>query len=79
MSKSEDVISEAQRLHDSGRDPCQKHACHLQDCLQKNNYQESKCEHVINDILKCCSRQRDRSIVCSGFLKKLAFMDMDKN
>lgn len=64
--------SEAQRLHDAGRDPCQKYACNLQDCLQKNNYQESKCQYVINDILKCCNRQRERSIVCSGFLKKLA-------
>ena len=76
---SDSPISEAQRLHDSGRDPCQKHACNLQDCLQKHNYQESKCDHVINDILKCCSRHRESSIVCSGFLKKLAFQDSGKS
>ena len=70
-------VSEAQRLHDAGKDPCQRHACNLQDCLQKNNYQERKCQHVIDDILKCCSRHRENSIVCGGFLKQLANKDLD--
>ena len=28
-------------------DPCQKRACELQECLQKNNYQEEKCADAI--------------------------------
>jgi hypothetical protein len=65
-------VSEAQRLHDAGRDPCQRYACKLQDCLEKNGYQENKCQHVIKEIYKCCHRHREMSIVCSGFLRKLA-------
>jgi hypothetical protein len=31
-------------------DPCQKPACKLQDCLAKNNYQESKCFYELRSV-----------------------------
>ncbi|KAI8147659.1 hypothetical protein BJV82DRAFT_596409 [Fennellomyces sp. T-0311] len=34
--------------------PCQKYACDIQDCLSKNNYQESKCERAIQALRQCC-------------------------
>lgn len=29
-------------------------ACLIQDCLTKNDYQESKCKSLIDDLNKCC-------------------------
>jgi len=63
---------EARKRHAAGKDPCQRYACKLQDCLEANNYQESRCGHVIQEILTCCSRHRELSVVCSGFLKQLS-------
>ncbi|KAI8994982.1 hypothetical protein BDB01DRAFT_846963 [Pilobolus umbonatus] len=34
--------------------PCQKFACAIQDCLQRNNYQEDKCRVYINKLSECC-------------------------
>ena len=48
-------------------DPCQKFACELQVCLQKNNYQESKCQEAIKRLVKCCQAWKEESFkVCSG-------------
>ncbi|KAI8379360.1 uncharacterized protein BYT42DRAFT_568512 [Radiomyces spectabilis] len=46
--------------------PCQKYACDIQDCLQKNNYQESKCEAQLVALRKCCEELLDNngSSVC---------------
>ncbi|XP_015988963.1 cx9C motif-containing protein 4 [Rousettus aegyptiacus] len=50
------------------KDPCQKQACEIQKCLQANDYRESKCQAVIQELRKCCARYpRGRSLVCSGF------------
>ena len=50
-----------------GRDPCQKYACELQVCLQKNNYQENKCQEAITRLVKCCHIWRQESFkVCAG-------------
>ncbi|KAM8752880.1 cx9C motif-containing protein 4 isoform 1-T2 [Rhynchonycteris naso] len=50
------------------KDPCQKQACEIQKCLQANNYMESKCHNVIQELRKCCARYpKGRSVVCSGF------------
>ncbi|NWT18919.1 CMC4 protein, partial [Ptilorrhoa leucosticta] len=52
----------------SRKDPCQKQACEIQKCLQANNYMESKCEAVLQEMRKCCARYtKGRSICCSGF------------
>ncbi|XP_039427870.1 cx9C motif-containing protein 4 isoform X3 [Corvus cornix cornix] len=52
----------------SRKDPCQKQACEIQKCLQVNNYMESKCEAVLQEMRKCCARYtKGRSICCSGF------------
>ncbi|EPQ19464.1 Protein p13 MTCP-1 [Myotis brandtii] len=53
------------------KDPCQKQACEIQKCLQANNYMESKCQAVIQELRKCCARYpKGRSLVCSGFEKE---------
>ncbi|KAM4768085.1 uncharacterized protein ACIQIH_012769 isoform 2-T6 [Cyanocitta cristata] len=55
-------------LNMSRKDPCQKQACEIQKCLQANNYMESKCEAVLQEMRKCCARYtKGRSICCSGF------------
>ncbi|NXC80218.1 CMC4 protein, partial [Cercotrichas coryphoeus] len=52
----------------SRKDPCQKQACEIQKCLQENNYLESKCEAVLQEMRKCCARYtKGRSVCCSGF------------
>lgn len=34
---------------------CKKQACAIQFCLQRRNYQESKCADVIKRYYDCCS------------------------
>ncbi|KAI9305572.1 hypothetical protein BJ944DRAFT_239534 [Cunninghamella echinulata] len=36
--------------------PCQQFACQLQDCLQRNNYQEEKCQTSIKALKQCCEQ-----------------------
>uniref|UniRef100_A0A2C9M6M1 Cx9C motif-containing protein 4, mitochondrial n=1 Tax=Biomphalaria glabrata TaxID=6526 RepID=A0A2C9M6M1_BIOGL len=49
------------------QDPCQKFACDLQSCLRVNDYQEWKCQHVIQALYNCCSNcGKGNSVVCSG-------------
>jgi len=49
-------------------DPCQKQACRIQDCLQKNHYQEAKCLKVIEDLQECCRKFSAKSptVCCEG-------------
>ncbi|DAZ94662.1 TPA: hypothetical protein N0F65_000942 [Lagenidium giganteum] len=35
---------------------CQKEACAIQFCLQRSNYQEKRCAHVIAQYKNCCDR-----------------------
>ncbi|XP_054462906.1 cx9C motif-containing protein 4 [Anoplopoma fimbria] len=50
------------------KDPCQKQACAIQQCLQANKYMESMCRDVIREMRRCCSNtQAAKSICCSGF------------
>ncbi|ODV87002.1 hypothetical protein CANARDRAFT_27338 [[Candida] arabinofermentans NRRL YB-2248] len=37
-------------------DPCKAEACKIQDCLKGNNYDESKCTKVIDNLYKCCTQ-----------------------
>ncbi|CAO3652923.1 unnamed protein product [Mucor hiemalis] len=34
--------------------PCQQFACAIQDCLTKNDYQESKCTKQLANLTQCC-------------------------
>lgn len=60
-------------------DPCKKFACEWQYCLQKNNYKEEKCAHLIEKLKECCrqnyttdgkrrSEELNVSSTCSGFV-----------
>ncbi|KFV86464.1 Cx9C motif-containing protein 4, partial [Struthio camelus australis] len=40
-------------------------------CFPANNYVESKCEAVLQEMRKCCARYpKGRSVCCSGFEKE---------
>ncbi|XP_028456137.1 cx9C motif-containing protein 4 [Perca flavescens] len=49
------------------KDPCQKQACAIQQCLQANKYAESMCQDVIREMRRCCEAQTRNSVCCSGF------------
>ncbi|XP_077139561.1 cx9C motif-containing protein 4 [Ranitomeya variabilis] len=50
------------------KDPCQKAACAIQQCLQLNNYKEHCCQQEIEAMRICCSKLLPRgSVCCSGF------------
>ncbi|EPY52464.1 hypothetical protein SPOG_05286 [Schizosaccharomyces cryophilus OY26] len=34
---------------------CQKEACNLQNCIQRHQYNQSKCEEYVDSLLKCCN------------------------
>ena len=40
---------------------CRKEACEIQYCLARNNYQEAKCQHVIQAWEKCAENARKRA------------------
>ncbi|RPA96949.1 DUF1903-domain-containing protein [Choiromyces venosus 120613-1] len=35
--------------------PCHPRACAIQDCLVRNNYNESRCTDLIDALYDCCS------------------------
>ena len=49
------------------KDPCQRQACAIQDCLKKNNFQEEKCHEELQLMLECCKTVgKDISYICKG-------------
>lgn len=48
------------------KDPCQKQACAIQYCLQKNKYQEAACLREIQALKDCCRKWRKESGCCGG-------------
>ena len=48
-------------------DPCQKTACQLQECLQRNHYQENRCLAALQRLVDCCKLWGEESqTVCAG-------------
>ncbi|PNS18986.1 hypothetical protein CAC42_6081 [Sphaceloma murrayae] len=41
--------------------PCHARACAIQNCLQKNQFDQSRCEKEIDALYECCNAfyQRD--------------------
>ncbi|KAJ5956754.1 hypothetical protein N7501_011033 [Penicillium viridicatum] len=35
--------------------PCKPRACAIQDCLQKNSFNEDKCQAQIDALYECCN------------------------
>ncbi|KAF3917120.1 hypothetical protein ABW20_dc0106332 [Dactylellina cionopaga] len=35
--------------------PCHSKACAIQNCIQKNGYDESKCQQQIDALYACCA------------------------
>ncbi|CAN6661651.1 hypothetical protein TRVA0_033S01178 [Trichomonascus vanleenenianus] len=40
---------------------CHREACRIQDCIQQNHYDESKCTRVIDELYACCKRYYDKN------------------
>ncbi|GBB91596.1 hypothetical protein RclHR1_00190009 [Rhizophagus clarus] len=58
---------------DKNQQPCLREACQIQTCLQNNNYQESRCQKVIEELFKCCEeliKSGGESPSCSKIVKK---------
>ncbi|TIB61170.1 hypothetical protein E3P77_04051 [Wallemia ichthyophaga] len=36
-------------------------ACKLQGCLMKNDYQQSRCENIIDELYICCGRHYNKT------------------
>ena len=50
------------------RPHCQKFACMIQDCLERNRQDQSKCQKEIDLIVNCCYKlhQMGKKSVCCG-------------
>ncbi|KAF2435080.1 DUF1903-domain-containing protein [Tothia fuscella] len=35
--------------------PCHPRACAIQDCLQKSNYKEERCQKEVDALYECCN------------------------
>lgn len=35
---------------------CKPQACAIQNCLESNGYNESKCTKIIDELYKCCKQ-----------------------
>ncbi|PSK55393.1 hypothetical protein C1H76_7814 [Elsinoe australis] len=35
--------------------PCHARACAIQDCLQKNQYDQDRCKKEVNALYECCN------------------------
>jgi hypothetical protein len=42
---------------------CREQACDIQWCLQNNNHQQSRCEHVIRKWKDCCDAAKSQQKV----------------
>jgi Domain of unknown function (DUF1903). len=54
-------------------DACKPQACAIQDCIQANGYNESKCTKVIDELYLCCRKFYEtngldaKSVCCPKF------------
>ncbi|CAB4480929.1 cx9C motif-containing protein 4 [Rhizophagus irregularis DAOM 181602=DAOM 197198] len=58
--------------------PCLREACQIQTCLQNNNFQESRCQKVINELFNCCEellKSGGESPSCSSLLNEMIIQD----
>ncbi|ORZ05412.1 hypothetical protein BCR42DRAFT_428250 [Absidia repens] len=55
-----------------GPPPCQQFACAIQDCLQRNDYQEAKCQKSMKALRDCCEKllEQGGSSTCCPQKKK---------
>jgi len=56
---------------------CKKAACRIQVCLKENEFQEEKCQDVIDKLIKCCREkpQAKYDIRCSGFTNHMKVVE----
>lgn len=35
--------------------PCQPYACDIQACIQRHQFQQERCEHLVKKLYACCA------------------------
>lgn len=40
--------------------PCQRLACAIQTCIQRNQFQQERCNHIVRDLHRCCKQFYER-------------------
>jgi hypothetical protein len=55
---------------DKFKEPCKKYACAIQDCLNKNKFNQEKCEDAIEAMRECCRNLKTYSFICQGMIDK---------
>ncbi|KAI1824243.1 DUF1903-domain-containing protein [Xylaria intraflava] len=38
----------------ASKPPCHPRACAIQACLERNGFNQAKCEHLIDALYECC-------------------------
>ncbi|CAM6109795.1 unnamed protein product [Calypogeia fissa] len=47
-------------------EPCSRHACDIQTCLVKNDFQHERCIYEISKLQKCCEKIEYKSVHCGS-------------
>lgn len=34
--------------------PCKPFACNIQACIQRNQFNQERCEHLVDQLYQCC-------------------------
>ena len=56
------------QANSSKKSDCKKLACEIQTCLERNQYQQVKCEKQIEALVMCCKMNNDQvSPFCNGW------------
>ncbi|XP_037032446.1 cx9C motif-containing protein 4 [Bradysia coprophila] len=66
-------------MPNKSKDPCKLNACKIQSCLTKNNYQESACLDVLEEMRQCCLKYHDKSLCCSGIKLDKPYIETSTN
>ncbi|XP_055855408.1 cx9C motif-containing protein 4 [Episyrphus balteatus] len=65
--------------YDTRKDPCKANACRIQACLKANNWQESECLEVLEQMRLCCVKWHKESWCCSGIKLDQSYLTETKD
>ncbi|WFD03207.1 hypothetical protein MOBT1_001896 [Malassezia obtusa] len=52
-------------------EPCKRLACAIQTCIQRNQFQQERCNSVVRDLHRCCADFYERHEVVDAKLRAL--------
>ena len=41
-------------MTDKPGNPCKPIACNIQACIQRHQFNQERCEHIVNKLYECC-------------------------